>query len=137
MKANGGEMDTETTPVGPVIITIALPLRVGSAVLVAVTVTGSDVGTAAGARKSMAPEVSPVGTMHGTIACWQICPRIVFPSATPFTDHVTAVFELLATVGVRVTRWLMATDVAEGATVTLTVLTIVTVAETVAAPATA
>ena len=53
------------------------------------------------------------------------------------TDHVTAVFDVPATVGVSVVRWVIATDTAEGATVTLTVLTIVTVADTVAAPATA
>jgi hypothetical protein len=53
------------------------------------------------------------------------------------TVHVTAVFGVLATVGVNVVRWVIATDTPEGATVTLTVLTIVTVADTVAAPATA
>jgi hypothetical protein len=137
MKANGGEIETDMAPVGPVMITIALPLRVGSAALVAVTVTGFDVGTPAGARKSTPPEAGPVGATHGTVACWQICPRSVFPLAIPFTNQVTAVFDVLATVGVSVTRWLMATDVAEGATVTLTLLTIVTAAETAALPATA
>jgi hypothetical protein len=137
MKAKAGEMETDVASVGPVMITIALPLRVGSATLVAVTVTGSDVGIAAGARKSMAPEPGPVGATHGTVACWQIWPRIVFPLTTPFTDQVTAVFEVLATAGVSVTRWLIATEVADGETVTLTLLTTVTAAETVAPPATA
>jgi hypothetical protein len=45
-----------------------VPLRVGSAALDAVTVTGSDVGTTAGARKSTLPEAGPVGAMHGTVA---------------------------------------------------------------------
>jgi hypothetical protein len=137
MKAKAGEMATDMAPVGPVMITIALPLRVGSAALVAVTVTGFDEGTTAGARKSMAPEPGPVGATHGTVKCWQIWPRIVFPLTTPFTDQVTAVFEVLATAGVSVTRWLIATEVADGATVTLTLLTIVTAAEAIAFPATA
>src|SRR5271156_3083094 len=97
-------METDTAPVGPVMITIAMPLRVGSAALVAVTVTGSDVGTIAGARKSMLPETEPVGARHGTVAGWQIWPRIVFPLATPSTDQVTAVFEEFVTVEASVTR---------------------------------
>jgi hypothetical protein len=118
-------------------ITIEVPLRVGSAALVAVTVTGSDVGTTAGARKSTLPEAGAAGAMHGTVASWQICPRIVFPLGIPLTDHVTAVFDVPATVGVSVARWVIATDTPEGATATVTALTIVTVAETVASPATA
>jgi len=104
MNAKGGEMETDAAPVGPVMITIAMPLRVGSAALVAVTVTGSDVGTVAGARKSMLPETEPVGARHGTVAGWQIWPRIVFPLATPLTDQVTAVFEEFVTVEASVTR---------------------------------
>jgi hypothetical protein len=42
--------------------------------------------------------------MHGTVAGWQIWPRIVFPLATPFTDQLTAVFEAFVTVGISVTR---------------------------------
>ena len=53
------------------------------------------------------------------------------------TDHVTAVFDVPATVGVSVVRWVIATDTPEGATATVTALTIVTVADTVAPPATA
>jgi hypothetical protein len=104
MNTKGGEMETDAAPVGPVMMTMAAPLRVGSAALVAVTVTGSDVGTVAGARKSMLAEAAPVGAMHGTLACWQIWPRIVFPLATPLTDQVTAVFEVFVTVGISVTR---------------------------------
>jgi len=104
MNAKGGEIETDAAPVGPVMITIALPVRVGSAALIAVTVTGSDVGTVAGARKSMLPEAGPVGATHGTVTVWQIWPRIVFPLATPLTDQVTAVFEEFVTVGVSVTR---------------------------------
>jgi hypothetical protein len=130
-------MEMEVAPVGPVMITIEVPLRVGSAALVAVTVTGSDEGTAAGARKSTLPEAGTVGPTQGTVAGWQIWPRVVFPLGIPLTDHVTPVFDVPVTVGVSVVRWVIATDTAEGATVTLTVLTIVTVADTVAAPATA
>ena len=130
-------METEVTPDGPVMITIAVPLRVGSAALAAVTLTGFDDGTDAGARKSTLPEAGPVGAVHGTEAVWQIWPRVAFPLRTPFTVQVTAVFAVLVTVGVNVVRWAMATDAPEGATVTLTALTIVTDAETVVAPATA
>jgi hypothetical protein len=55
----------------------------------------------------------------------------------PLTDHVTAVFDVPATVGVSVVRWVIATEVADGATVTLTVLTIVMEADTVTPPVTA
>lgn len=137
MNANGGEMETEVAPVGPVMITIEVPLRVGSAALVAVTVTGSDEGTAAGARKSTLPDAGTVGATHGTEAGWQIWPRVAFPLGTPLTVQVTAVFDVPATVGVNVVRWVIATDTPGGATVTLTVLTIVTEADTVAASATA
>ena len=61
-------METDEAAVGPVMMTIAVPMRVGSAALVAVTVTGLDVGTTAGARKSTLPDPGPVGAMHGTVA---------------------------------------------------------------------
>ena len=66
MNAKGGEMETEVAPVGPVMTMIAVALRVGSAALVAVTLTGFEDGTAAGARKSTLPEEGPAGAMHGT-----------------------------------------------------------------------
>src|ERR1700691_2258926 len=109
-------METDAAVVGPVMMTIAVPLRVGSAALVAVTVTGLDVGTTAGARKSTLPEAGAAGAMHGTVASWQICPRIVFPLGIPLTDHVTAEFDVPATVGVSEVRWVIATEVADGAT---------------------
>src|ERR1700735_1704110 len=130
-------METEVTPDGPVMITIAVPLRVGSAALIAVTLTGFDEGTESGARKSTLPDAGPAGAMHGTEAGWQIWPRIAFPLGIPLTVQVTAVFGVLVTVGVNVVRWVMATDTPEGATVTLTALTIVTTADTFAVPATA
>jgi len=61
-------METYAAAVGPVMMTIAVPLRVGSAALVAVTVTGSDEGTAAGARKSTLPDAGTVGATQGTEA---------------------------------------------------------------------
>lgn len=61
----------------------------------------------------------------------------MFPFGIPLTVHVTAVLGVLVTVGVSVVRWVIATETAEGATVMLTVLTMVTDAATVAAPATA
>ena len=137
MNAKGGEMETEVAPVGPVMITIEVPLRVGSAALVAVTVTGSDEGTAAGARKSTLPDADAAGAAQGTEADWQIWPRIALPLGTPLTVQVTAVFGVLVTVGVNVVRWVIATDTPGGATATVTALTIATVADTVAAPATA
>jgi hypothetical protein len=135
--AKGGETDTEIVPAGPVMMIIDVPLRVGSAALVAVTVTGFDGGTTVGARKSTLPGVGPVGATHGIVPGWQIWPRVVFPLGIPSTVQDTAVFGVLVTVGVNVIRWVMATEAPEGATVTLTALTIVTAADTVAAPATA
>jgi len=48
--AYSGDTVTATGPVCPAIVIIALPLWDGSALLVAATVTGFAVGTAAGAR---------------------------------------------------------------------------------------
>ena len=62
---------------------------------------------------------------------------MAFPLGIPLTVQVTAVFGVLVTVGVNVVRWVIATEAPDGATVTLTALTIVSEAETVAAPVTA
>jgi hypothetical protein len=82
-------------------------------------------------------ELAPLGATQGLDACWQICPTAVFPLAIPFTLQVTDVSEVLITVGISVTRWLVSMDALVGEMLTATVLTIVIVAETVAPPATA
>lgn len=64
--------------------------------------------------------------MQGLDPCTQIWPTVVFPFAMPFTAHVTAGFEEFATVAVNVARWFSGTLAEFGATVTVTLLTIVT-----------
>ena len=68
-----------------VIVTVAVSDFVLSATEMAFTVTGFDAGTVAGAVKS------PVAL---------IVPVVAFPPVTLFTCHVTAVFEVFATVAV-------------------------------------
>lgn len=83
---------------------IALPVRDGSAALVAVRVTGFVAGTADGATKSMLPEAGMVGGRHGFEPCWHTNPSPDDPLATPLTAHDSAVFVVFVTVGVKVWR---------------------------------
>ena len=135
--AKVGEIEMATTPAGPVMMTIAVPLFVGSAALVAVTVTGFDVGMAAGARKSTLPDAAVGGAMQGFEPDSQIWPTAVLPFGAPLTDQVTAVSEVLVTTGVSNVRRLISTVVALGVMLTVTALTMVTAADVVAVPATA
>ncbi len=84
-------------------VACALPLRVGSARLVAVSVTGFGVGIVAGAKYSTLPEIGPRGA-QGFDAGTQIWPTVEFPSAIPFTVQVTAVLDEFATVAVNMAR---------------------------------
>ena len=118
---------TATGPAALVIWIVALPLRDGSARLVAVRTTGSVAGTDCGATKSTLPDAGPVGATHGFDPVRQTCPTVVLPFVTPFMVQVTAVSVVFITVGVNVMRWLVASVAAAGATLTLTLLVTVTV----------
>jgi len=135
--AKVGEIEMATTPAGPVMMIMAMPLFVGSAALVAVTVTGFAAGTAAGARKSTLPEAGDGGEMQGFEPDSQIWPTVVLPLGVPLTDQVTAVSEVLVTTGVREVRRLISRVTALGVMLTVTALTMVTAAEAVMVPATA
>ena len=52
----------------------------------------------------MPAELGPAGDWHGFELRWQIWPAEVFPSAMPFTVHVTVVSVVFDIAGVRVTR---------------------------------
>ncbi len=123
---------TATGPAGFVITIVALPLFDGSARLVAVRTTGFVAGTDCGATKSTLPDAGPVGATHGFDPVWQTCPAAVLPFATPFTVQITAASLVFVTVGVNVTRWLVASVAVGGATPTLTLLVTVTVDAAVA-----
>ena len=75
--ADVGEIFTATETTGAVIVTVACPLAVELATLVAATVTDPPDGTVAGAVYNPAE---------------LIVPTVVLPPWTPFTDHVTPVF---------------------------------------------
>jgi hypothetical protein len=77
------------TPTGGagVMVTAAVPERVGSSTDVALTVTVADVGTVRGAEYT--PEVETV-------------PTVELPPTTPLTSHVTATFVVFVTVAVKV-----------------------------------
>ena len=130
--AYGGEISTLSGPTGPEIATIAFPLFDASARLVATSVTGFVAGTAAGARKSTLPLTGPAGAAHGFEPLKQTCPTTVLPFGTPFTVHLTAVSDVLATFAVNDLRWLTETVADPGETLTLTVLVTVTMALAVA-----
>ena len=129
--AYGGDTTTATFVLGAEMEIRALPLLEASASLVAVTVTGFAVGTVAGARKSTLAELAPLGARQGMEPCWQICPTNAFPFAMEFTLHVTDVSAELVTVGASVTRALVRMVAPGGDTLTVTLLTMVTAADTV------
>ncbi len=127
-------MATVIGPVGPAIVTIALPLFVASARLVAVSTTGFVSGKEAGARKSTSPEIGPVGGVHGSEPVRQICPTIALPFAEPFTAQITAASGVFVTFAAKVMRWPRGTVAAPGETLTATLLVKVTVAAAVCVP---
>jgi hypothetical protein len=72
-----GEIVTDTTTTGALMLTVALAEYAELATLVAVIVTDPPDGTAAGAVYSPEEVIVPV---------------VELPPATPFTDHITPVF---------------------------------------------
>jgi hypothetical protein len=94
-------------------VTVLLVLLVGSATLVAATVTVAGTGTPCGAV------YSPLG---------DTVPLVVFPPATPFTLQVTDALEVPPTVAVNCCVWATNTDALAGDTVTETADTTVALA---------
>ena len=132
--AYGGDISTLSGPTGPEIATIAFPLFDPSARLVAASVAGFAVGTAAGARKSTLPLAGAAGVTHGFEPVRQTCPTIVLPLGTPFTVQLTAVSVVFATFAANDLRWPTETVADPGETLTLTVLVTVTMALGVPVP---
>lgn len=99
-----GDIVTATLGGGPMIVTVAFPLFVASAALVAVSITGFVPGTFAGARKSMLPVAAPEGAMHGLDPVTHTSPTDAFPFATPFTLHATASSVVPLTVAEKLAR---------------------------------
>jgi hypothetical protein len=129
-----GETATLTVPDGFAIVTVATPLREGSALLVAVSATGLLAGTELGAKKSTAAELGPAGAMHGFVPETQTWPTVAFPSGTPTTDHDTVVSAVFVTFAVNDVRCPVESVAVGGITLTVTALVIVTVAEAISGP---
>jgi hypothetical protein len=81
--------------------------------------------------------VGPAGGWHGFVPVRQSCPSVAFPLATPFTLQSTVASGVFETTAENVSRPFAATLAVGGVTLTVTLLMIVTVADTDAAPATA
>ncbi len=116
----------------------ALPVALASAWLIAMSVTLLGSGCASGATYFTASS-EPEGVAHGFEAGAHTCPTVPFPSGTPFTVHVTAEFELSATVAVKFALWPVITLADGGDTLTLIdgLATIETVAVALCVPAVA
>jgi hypothetical protein len=96
------------------IVTCVVPERAVSATDTAVIVTFAGVGTEAGAAY---------------IPVLEMVPTVEFPPATPFTCHVTAVFDVLPTVAVNVCEPETVTVALAGLTETVIMGVTVTCAE--------
>lgn len=130
IKALAGEIVTFVDPPPvPTILICALALLVESASLVAVSATGFAEGTVAGAKKSIVVVPAPAGGTHGFEFVTQTCPSTVFPFATPLTVQTTDVSLALLTSAAKLARCCTTIFPLPGATLIVTLLTIVTVAE--------
>jgi hypothetical protein len=85
----------------------------------------------------MLPEMGPVGGAQGFEPGWQIWPTAAFPLATLLTDQLAAPSGVFVTTAEKELRWPIAIVPEEGEVFTLTLLVMVIVADTVAAPAVA
>ncbi len=82
----------------------------------------------------MLPDAGPAGATHGFVPDMQTCPTLALPFATPFTDQLTVVSDVPATLGVNDRRWPVGTVAIDGETLTETPLVIVTAADSMVAP---
>ena len=105
--------------------------------LVATMLTGFCEGTFAGATKTTEAEAELLGGEHGLADVVQICPTLVLPFGTPFTDHETFASDDPVTVGVSVSCCDVAMLALVGEIETATPLTIAMDAEAETLPATA
>ena len=122
-------------PVAPEEITIvAVAFFVGSATLVASTITGFCDGGVAGAMYRTLPANPLGGAEQGLVPDWQSSPTDELPFVIPFTVQVTPRFVDPKTVGVSVTLPNSATVAVAGATLTDTLLTRVIDAAALALP---
>ena len=110
---------------GAVIVICALPVALGSAWLIAASVTLLGCGCVCGARYSTVLSVPEAGT-HGFDADAQTCPTAAFPLGMPFTVQATPELVVPVTVAVKLAV-LPAIKVADGGdTVTATEVLVVT-----------
>jgi len=135
-KAYAGERAMVTMP-DDVIVICAELLFDESALLVAVSTTGLDAGTVDGARKSTLVAVGPEGGWHGFVPVKHTCPSVAFPLAMPLTVQSTVASGVFDTSAENVARPLTGTLALGGVTLTVTLLTMVTVADAVTVPAVA
>ena len=98
INVNAGAIETVGVPLDPVRMIVAVPLFVGSAWLVAVSVTGFTVGRRAGAKYCTGVVTGPNGSTQGLLGFMQIWPSVPLPLGIPFTDQVTLESEVPCTV---------------------------------------
>lgn len=115
---------------GSVMVINALPELVGSATLLAVSVTVLGICWLSGARKSTADSL-PDGGAQGLEDGAQTWPSVEFPLRMLLTVQITALFDVPVTVAVKVSRCPTGMEAEAGETVTTTGVgfTMVTVAE--------
>ncbi len=82
----------------------------------------------------MLPDAGPAGAAHGIVPDTQTWPTLELPFAIPFTDQVTVVSDVFATLAANAIRWPVATVAVGGETTTATLLVMVAVADSVVAP---
>jgi len=80
------------------------------------------------------PERGPAGGTHGLVPASQTCPTAALPFAIPFTDQVTVVSDVPATIAAKDMRWPVAVVAEGGATFTVTLLVMVAEADSPLAP---
>jgi len=82
----------------------------------------------------MLPDAGPAGAAHGLVPDTQTWPTLALPFPIPFTDQVTVVSGLFATLAANAMRWPVATVAAGGETTTAMLLVMVAVADSLLAP---
>jgi hypothetical protein len=82
----------------------------------------------------MLPDAGPAGATHGFVPLVQIWPTLTLPFGIPFTDQVTVVSAVFATLGANDKRWPVGTVAIGGETLTETLLVMVTATDSVLAP---
>ena len=82
----------------------------------------------------MLPEAGLAGATHGFVPGSQTWPTLALPFGMPFTDQVTVVSDVFATLGINDMRWPVETVAVGGETPTVISVVMATVADSVVPP---